>query len=79
MSNEPESYFSIAGAADDKHRIRRPMSDLAELEATLDEIEGRQAGRETMVTTHDQLTAMAPTIWANYRRGKGTPIKARSK
>lgn len=74
MSNEPTSYFSIIGSADDKHRVRHPMSDLAELEATLDEIEARQTGRETLVTTRDDLQAMAPTIWANYRQGKGTPV-----
>jgi hypothetical protein len=74
MSTEPNSYFTLTGAADDRRPVRHPMSDLAELEATLDEMEARRDGRESLVTTHDQLQAMAPQIWSNYRKGKGTPL-----
>jgi hypothetical protein len=66
-----KSYFEMAAAGSDQHRVRHPMSDLANVERDLDEIEARANGEGEPVTV-ESLDAQA--IWKNYRQNKGTPV-----
>jgi hypothetical protein len=66
-----QAYFAIESAADDPRRIRHPMSDLASVEQTMDEIEARAKGSEAPATIASLNT---DRIWADYRKGKGTPV-----
>ncbi len=64
----PSASAPNAVAAD---RVRHPMSDLANVERDLDEIEARANGEGEPVTV-ESLDAQA--IWKNYRQNKGTPV-----
>ncbi|MBI4923006.1 MAG: hypothetical protein HY834_14775 [Devosia nanyangense] len=68
-THEPEPGFEIVSGG---HRIRHPMADLAEVNATMDEIAARQKSTAPLAVA----SIDSDKVWANYRRGKGTPTPA---
>jgi hypothetical protein len=77
MKNEPHpeaSHFGMSAGAD--HLTRRPMTDLAEVERTMDEIEARNSSPRGRSSVPDLTVASlnSDAIWKNYRQNRGTPV-----